>query len=109
MKTGSDSEDYEDDVADKHQGVTPAAVKDVDNPVDLAVKDVDNPVDLAVKDVDNSVDDCEVPAKSTDTVLNICQYKDIPVWSVTVGRPEDRTTKDCVTLLAKIQKRYLVS
>ena len=60
MKTGSDSEDDEDDVADKHQGVTPAAVKDVDNPVDLAVKDVDNPVD-----------DCEVPAKSTDTVLNI--------------------------------------
>ena len=58
--TGSDSEDDEDDVADKHQGVTPAAVKDVDNPVDLAVKDVDNPVD-----------DCEVPAKSTDTVLNI--------------------------------------
>ena len=49
MKTGSDSEDDEDDVADKHQGVTPAAVKDVDNPVD----------------------DCEVPAKSTDTVLNI--------------------------------------
>ena len=58
--TGSDSEDDEDDVADKHQGVTPAAVKDVDNPVNLAVKDVDNPVD-----------DCEVPAKSTDTVLNI--------------------------------------
>ena len=33
-----------------------------------------------------------------------CQYKDIPVWSVTVGQPEDR-----VTLLTKIQKRYLVS
>ena len=39
----------------------------------------------------------------------LCQYKDIPVWSVTVGRPEDRATKDCITLLAKIQKRYLVS
>jgi hypothetical protein len=38
-----------------------------------------------------------------------CQYKDIPDWSVTVGRPEDRMTKDRVTLLTKIQKRYLVS
>jgi len=49
---GSDSEDDEDDVADKYQGVTPVAVMDVGNPVDL-------------------VDDCEVPAKSTDTALNI--------------------------------------
>ena len=42
MKTGSDSEDDVDDVADKHQGVTPAAVKDVDNPVDLAVRYLQN-------------------------------------------------------------------
>ena len=25
-----------------------------------------------------------------------CQYKDIPVWSVTAGRPEDRMIKDRV-------------
>lgn len=49
---GSDSEEDEDDVVDKHQEVTPVAVMDVGNPVDL-------------------VDDCEVPAKSTDTALNI--------------------------------------
>jgi len=41
--------------------------------------------------------------------LNMCQYKDIPVRSVAVGRLEDRMTKDRVTLLTKIQKRYRVS
>ena len=60
-------------MADKHQGATPAAVKDVDNPVDLAVKDVDNPVD-----------DCEVPAKSTDTVLNIAP----PLTAINALDPE---------------------
>jgi len=30
-----------------------------------------------------------------------CQYKDIPVWSVTAGRPEDRMIKDRVTYSTK--------
>jgi hypothetical protein len=45
-------------VVDKHEGVAPIAV--------IAVKDVD-----LVKDVDNPVDLVVVPAKSTDTALNV--------------------------------------
>jgi hypothetical protein len=65
---GSDSED-EEDVVDKHQGVAPVA--------DIAVKDVDNPVDL--------VEDCEVPAISTDTALNVA-----PPLSVTKKDKKDK-------------------
>jgi len=46
---------------------------------------------------------------NSESGMNNCQYKDIPVWSVTIGRPKDRVTKDRVTLLAKIQKSSIVS
>jgi hypothetical protein len=57
---GSDSEDEEDDVVDKHQGYV----------ADIAV-DVAPVADIAVKEVDNLVEDCELSAKSTDTALNV--------------------------------------